>query len=275
MSAHHLSSMLHRLRHWGYGHFLPVFCAGESTTDMVNSIVPAFERMMDELGANQQQGEFRSSVGRRHTVGCATLRALFPADWWTCSFVFSRTFVVMGGPVENAPLFVISELLVGSLTEPESYCMTLVSLCNEPEWARRMLFGIADDHREDEDAGCWSTLYETFCGIAQVLKSEVCVSHDFSMVFTMVNISAHDAAYWTSLLCVYDPQIESYEENPPTAALVARLQTIYMAGDVPISSDMQPLFWLLGDGETLFYAGYNADEDCFLIGKCGLEGEVM
>jgi hypothetical protein len=36
-----------------------------------------------------------------------------------------------------------------------------------------MLFVIADDHSEDEDTGCWSTLYETFCGIVLVLKSNL------------------------------------------------------------------------------------------------------
>lgn len=273
--ASHLPAMLHRLRLWGHGHFLPVFCAGESTADMVNSIVPAFERMLDEMTAGRLQGEFCCSVGRRHTVGCATLRALFPADWWTASFVFSRAFVVMGGPVENRPLFVLSETPVGNITEPESYRMTFVSLCGEPDWACSMLFIVADDHREDEDTGCWSTLYETFCGIVQVLKSDVVMSHDFSMVFTMANVSTHDVAYWTSLLRVYDPKIDILDEHEsPTDALVSRLQTIYIQGDVPISSDMKPFFWML-ENDMLFYAGYNADEDCFLIGKCGLSGEVM
>ena len=276
MAESHRSTMVYRLRVWGYGSFLPVFGAGIPNTALINTVVPCYERMVEDFTANRQQCVFRCSIGRKHTVGCITLRTLFPENWITSSFVFSRNYVVMAGLIEGHPLFVVSESSVGELTDPESYELTLMSLCDEPLWMSKLLYQLADDHRDDDDSGCWRTLVETYEGISQVLKSPTVVSHDLSMVFTMVNISSHDCEYWTSLLHIFDEGVHLLDPaQSPSFALVSSLQAIYRSGDFPISSDMTPYFWVIPNDPLLFYVGYNADDDCFVIGKCAYNGEVM
>ena len=264
-----------RLRAWGYGHFLPVFAAGMSTADCVNIAVPVFESAVVSVLARNRQTLFQCSVGRRHTVGCATLRLFFPDCWWTSSYVFSRTHVVMGGPVANNPLFVLSEIPVGDMVAPESYELTIYSLCNQPDWVKQMMFRIAEDHRDEEETGCWSTLFDTFMGLKQVLKSESILSYDYSLSFGMVDVKTHNEIYWTSLLKTYDPLIQLVDPvEAPSSFLVAQLQSIYANEDFPILSSMQPSFWKLDDSH-MFYAGYSEGEDCFLVGKCDLDGRVV
>jgi hypothetical protein len=264
-----------RLRAWGYGQYLPVFAAGMCTAEYVNDVVPAFEAAIASVFAEIDHTVFHCAMGRRHVVGCATLKLLFPEGWWTRAFVFSRANVVMAGPVANLPLFVLSELPVGDMVAPDAYELTFFSLCNQPEWVKQLLAQIVDDHREENETGCWSTLFDTFTGIKQVLMTESVISYDYSMAFGMVEVKSHDHFYWSSLLQIYDPTLVLMDSaEAPSDNLVTHLKTIYSNADFPILTSMKPYFWRL-NGSHLFYAGYNIEEDCFLIGKCGLDGSVI